>query len=171
MARKELICHQCKNYFPREMLTQFSKTKRMCPECLRTHGEELKYYKILKDYMCQIRNVDKPVAYDLKQIEELRKDGYTSQSIGYTLNYMLTLKGIKMDKYTVKNVRWYYHEAKEYAERQAKIQEERAQKQFIPKEDRTLKEKVVNTNIGKHCGKKRNTRWTDLSKLGGKDNE
>ena len=164
-SERLVLCCECRNKFPKSELIQYSKTKRMCPACYETRGEELKYYNILKDYICKARNIEIPLPFDLKQVENLRKEGYTSRKIGYTLNYMLTLKGIPMDKYTISNVKYYYHEAEEFAKRQEKLEEIRQQRQFIPKEDRTLKEFVVEGNKGRHRGRLDNTRWIDLSKV------
>ncbi len=164
---KGLICHKCKDYFPKEELIQVTKTRRMCNACYSKFAEEEKYHKMLMDLLFSMRN-GKVSSFDTKQVKDLKAMGYTSQEIGYTLTFMLNYKNEVVDNFIVSRVAWYYEEAKKFAEDQQAISQRQAN--GIQQEIR-VKEKKVETTAGKHAGRIKRTRWTDLSALGGMDNE
>lgn len=165
-SNRLVMCCECRNKFPKTELIQYSKSKRMCSSCYDTVGKEKYYYNLLKDFICKARGLEVPNPFDLKQISDLKKEGYTSQMIGSTLNYMLSLKGIKMEKFTISNVRWYYQEYCEYDQRQREIIKRKMEQDMNP----TIKkaeasDRIIDKVVGRHKGRLSKTRWTDLSKL------
>jgi hypothetical protein len=111
---KKVLCHNCREKFPKEELIQVTKSRRLCVKCDKKVTKEAEEYKNLIDCICSGFNIKAPTGQQLKSIKQFKELGYSYYEIQYTLYYIYGILRKKPEGTSLGLVPFYYEKAKEH---------------------------------------------------------
>lgn len=107
---KKLTCHYCKEKFPSKELILLGESKRGCKQCITDRDD----YKELIDYICTGFNQKAPTGKQVKDIRRFKELGISYKEIQWTLYYIFSVVGKKLDENNIGLVPYLHKEAMEH---------------------------------------------------------
>lgn len=111
-----MLCHSCREKFPKSELIQVTKSKRVCKSCQERATTEANDYKELIEYICTGFGIKAPTGQQLKSIKQFKELGYSYKEIQYTIYYIYSVINKKVEGTSLGLVPYYYEKAKEHYE-------------------------------------------------------
>lgn len=122
MEERKVLCHFCREKFPKSQLSNYSSSKRICSSCLEKVENEPKDYAELIDYICKGYNQKRPTGKQIADIKKFKNSGLTYKEIQWTIYYLEGIKGRRL-KGSLGLIPYYVQEALEHFERANRLSE------------------------------------------------
>lgn len=152
-----MLCHSCREKFPKSELIQITKSKRVCKSCQEKATTEANDYRELIEYICTGFGIKAPTGQQLKSIKQFKELGYSYKEIQYTIYYIYSVINKKVEGTGLGLVPYYYEEAKKHF---SQIENARRSATKITTQEIVIERKVdtFNPNI-------KNTRLINIEEL------
>lgn len=112
MSKRMVKCFHCKNKFYKDQLIELTKSKRVCSTCDELIKKDAISYKELIKYICDGFGLQAPTGRQLKTISNLKKLGYTYDSIQWIIHYVVNIEKKQLKDTNLDFVPYYAEKAK-----------------------------------------------------------